>query len=522
MSAGRKIRLRSLAIAFYLPLIFLSCGGGGGSGTGGGVGGHPPVISNVRLSTGIASHDNTPISANIDFQDSGGDITEVHLTVRDTHNVVVGGDTLTVQGAAGITSGTITVQLDPSAFPLGTWDLDIFFSDGRGASSNSLSATVRIVPGFGPATFYPNPIPYLFLGGIVVGDLNSDGRNDVAMIQIGVDVIHFPVFGIAAVYYQNTTGIFDSGTLIQTNLTGGVGGVAIADVTGDGRPDLVMSGTPWPSDVMSAFNGRIVVYPQQPDGTLGGPVEYPVALNYPFDLYGVGGTAIADIDSDGRNDVVVLSDGSIQILYGNASGTLDNGVTILQGTTSFRAWGGIQAVDLDNDGRLEIVVQGWSTSIAIVRQIAPHSFAPPEIYDIPIAGVRGPQVRSFAIGDLNGDGRMDILTIDNGNNFTFLLQTLSGTFDLQPSFNIYGILPDHVEFADIDGDGLNDILVGSGNAVWILYQSTVHAFNDRLAYGFPTQSGPGGSWALGDVNSDGKPDLLMTWSTDGLYVQEQH
>ena len=117
---------------------------------------------------------------------------------------------------------------------------------------------------------------------------------------------------------------------------------------------------------------------------------------------------------------------------------------------------------------------------------------------------------------------MDILTIDNGNNFTVLQQTFSGTFDLQPSFNNYGILPHHVEIADIDGDGLNDILADSGSTVWIQYQSADHTFNDRLAYSFPTQSGPGGSWALGDVNGDGNPDLLMTWSTDGLYVQEQH
>lgn len=521
MSAGRKKRLQSIAVAFFLPFIFLSCGGGG-SGTGGGDESHPPIISNIRLSTGIAPHDNTPISAYIDFHDSGEDIAEVHLTVRDADNVVVGGDSITVHGADGLMSGTITVLLYPSAFPLGAWKFDISLIDARGTSSNSLSETVRIVPGFGPTTFYSNPIPYLFLGGIVVGDLNADGMNDVAMIQVGVDVVHFPVMGIAAVYYQNATGIFDGSALIQSSLTGAVGGIAIGDVTGDRRPDFVMSGTPWPSDPFSAFNGRLVVYAQQPDGTLGEPAEYPVALNFPFDLYGIGGNAIADIDGDGRNDVVVLSDGSIQILYGNASGALDTGVTILQRTTSFRAWGGIQAVDLDTDGRLEIVVQGWPTSIAVVRQTVPRSFAPPEIYEIPIAGVRGPQIRSFAIEDLNGDGRRDILTIDNGNNFTFLLQTLPGTFVLQPSFNISGILPTRAAIADIDGDGLNDLLVGSGNAVWILYQSTAHTYDERLAYGFPTLGGPGGSWGLGDVTGDGKPDLLLTWSTDGLYVQKQH
>ena len=349
MSPGRNIRLLSPVVAFCSPL--LSCGGGGGSGTGGSVGSHPPVISNVRLNTGIAPHDNTTISASIDFQDSGGDIAEVHLTVRDTNNVVVGGDTITVQGVIGVTSGTITLQLDPSAFPLGTWGLDILFIDAHGGSSNPLSTTVRIVPSFGPATTYPNLLPHLFLGGIVVGDLDADGRNDIAMIQVGIDVNYY-ISGLVSVYYQNSTGIFDSGGLIQTNMTGGVGGVAIADVTGDGRPDLVVSGSPWPPDVMSAFNGRIAVYAQQPDGTLGGPVEYTVALNDPFDLYGVGAIAIADLDGDGRNDVVVLSDGSIQILYGNAFGTLDNAVTILQGTTSFRAWGGIRTVDLDNDGRL--------------------------------------------------------------------------------------------------------------------------------------------------------------------------
>ncbi len=520
MPEGSNSRLSSLSIAFCLPVILLSCGGGGGTGDGGG--NHPPAISNVRLSTEIAPHDNsTAISAYVDFQDSGGDITEARLIVRDTHGAVVGEDTFAVADAAGRTSGTGTIEIDPSSFAIGIWSLDISFADARGTGSNTLPATVRIVPGFGPATFYPNPLDPLFLGGTVVGDINADGRNDVAMIQIGIDV-NYPFIGLVAVYYQSETGIFETGTIIQTNLTAGVGGVAIADVTGDGRPDLVVSGTPWPPEVMGAFNGRIVVYPQQPDGTLGEPVEYPVATNYPITSYSVGALAVADIDGDGRNDVAVIGDGSIQILYGNASGTLDNEVNVAPQTTSFSARGGIRVFDIDSNGRLEIIAQSASQSLAILRQTSPRTFASPEIYNIPITGVLGPAVRSFALGDLDGDGRTDILTVDNGNNLTVLHQTIASTFELQPSFSIPGFLPSHAEIVDIDEDGRPDILVNSGNTVCILYQSADHTFNDRLYYGFPTQGGPAGSWALGDVNSDGKPDLLLTWSTDGLYVQEQH
>ncbi len=87
------------------------------------------------------------------------------------------------------------------------------------------------------------------------------------------------------------------------------------------------------------------------------------------------------------------------------------------------------------------------------------------------------------------------------------------------SFNVQ----DEVHIADLDGDGLSElILLSYGNTVQILYQSPDHSFSGPLTYSLPTQS-EGGTFvhqalSVGDVTGDGLPDIVSSWSNEGIFV----
>jgi len=117
-----------------------------------------------------------------------------------------------------------------------------------------------------------------------------------------------------------------------------------------------------------------------------------------------------------------------------------------------------------------------------------------------------------AVADPGNSGYLNIF-IQNANGM------LTGPTLMTISFNTQ----DEVHVADLDGDGLNDlILLSSGNAVQILYQSADHSFQGTLNYGLPTQSS-GGTFvhqalSVGDVTGDGLPDIVSSWSNEGIFV----
>jgi hypothetical protein len=139
---------------------------------------------------------------------------------------------------------------------------------------------------------------------------------------------------------------------------------------------------------------------------------------------------------------------------------------------------------------------------------------------------------TFAVRDLNGDGRNDVAVLDPGNNgpLNIFLQNSRGTLD-PPTFitvtssPLYGI-----EIADLDKDGLNDILgdvvaaaspTGIGQ-IHVFYQQPDHSFRSPTVYTFATSAGGGSqsyqALSIGDINSDGWPDAVVTWLDEGVFV----
>ena len=352
---------------------------------------------------------------------------------------------------------------------------------------------------------------------VVLADLNGDGRKDIVTIS------DMSYGAMLAIYYQDKFGQFNTGPPINGYVTynfASFGRISVGDLNNDGRADLVLTG-----QCIRCIGGYqfVVIYQD--------PVTGNLLPGQTF--FGAGGSAaIADINSDGRNDFITNNaSGTVSIFYQLQNGSL--GAEFVYDKITGFVRGEIHIGDMDNDGDNDIIVQSNIKQLAIIKQdsdIVPGILTDtPEYYDVQTTN--WPMFDAFAVGDLNGDGKNDVVVLDPGNNGTMnvFLQNKNGKLD-PPILTVPWFAPPYgVEIADINGDELNDILGDQVNPgvpamgnVYVLYQAPDHTFQSPIAYSFPTRSGGGSAeherLAVGDVTGDGKPDAVMTWQDEGVFV----
>lgn len=340
--------------------------------------------------------------------------------------------------------------------------------------------------------------------------------------------------------------------------------VAVGDVNGDGRNDVVLT-TSYYFDPENDY--KLFVFLQDPQGQLSSPLKYATQGTYPNPPKTVD---IGDVNGDGLNDVIIGNAGSnIQIFTQNAAGGLDSSQVLstpyshkiriadLNGDGRMDitgiGWGGSEAGvflqdaagtvslsaayyaphggyddlevgDVNDDGRSDIVVmsgQGYAyDNLAVLLQNATGTFDSVNYYDL-----GGDELSSgVGVGDVNGDGKNDVVFSYGGNrpysNIAVFGQNDSGTLDPAVSASSYDV-PGPLEVADVDGDGRGDIVVvhDGWNAMGVYLQQADGSIGTETLYPIPYASwhNPHGL-ALGDINSDGTPDAVIANYNEGLVV----
>ncbi|MBL8207217.1 MAG: VCBS repeat-containing protein [Blastocatellia bacterium] len=228
----------------------------------------------------------------------------------------------------------------------------------------------------------------------------------------------------------------------------------------------------------------------------------PVSVgNKPYAL------AVGDFNGDGRQDLAIPNFGSnnVTILLGNGSG----GFTPAAGSP-VNAGNGPRSVavgDFNGDGRLDLAVANVNSgNVTILLGNGSGGFTPAVGSPLSVGG--GPL--SIAVGDFNGDSRQDLTVANNiSNNVTILLGNGNGGFAQSAgSLVSVGNSPYAVLVGDFNGDGKLDIAAANANAnnVTILLGNGSGGFTP--AAGSPVSVGSGPlSVAVGDFNGDGKQDL---------------
>jgi Bacterial Ig-like domain (group 3)/FG-GAP-like repeat len=291
--------------------------------------------------------------------------------------------------------------------------------------------------------------------------------------------------------------------------------VAVADLNGDGKPDLVVANAGFAEGSIGVLLGR-------GDGTFKPVVSYNSGGDIAYSV------AVADVNGDGKPDLLVADCGSIGInacnhsnglvgvLLGNGDGTFRPVVTYDSGGSSAVSIG---VADVNADGRPDVLVANecgtssicQSGSVGVLLGNGDGTFQAAKTYDAKYA------VDSIAVADVNGDGRPDLLAANNNNNTVgVLLGKGDGTFQPVVTYSSGGNSPLSVAVADVNGDGKPDLLVAnmcdtSGNcahgSVSVLLGNGDGTFQPAVSY----DPGGTGAWSVkvADVNGDGKPDLVV-------------
>lgn len=239
----------------------------------------------------------------------------------------------------------------------------------------------------------------------VIGDFNGDGKSDIAITNYeSIDV----VLGHA----NNTFTLLSSQlTLLQPNVIPAVG-----DFNKDGKLDLVVAGV----TTLQVFNG-------DGDGTFSFGRTLQTEIPGYTNLNSPQAIAVADLDGDGNLDIIVpISYPSVaEIFYGNGDGSFQDPVLLQLA----RGYTQMAVADVNGDGRPDLLFSDGGL-ISIVHNTGNRTFAPEVHY---VSG----GVSSFVVQDVNGDGFPDIVIAGTGGNVAVLLNRpggnlVTGTLSVQP------------------------------------------------------------------------------------------
>lgn len=227
--------------------------------------------------------------------------------------------------------------------------------------------------------------------------------------------------------------------------------------------------------------------------------------------------AIGDVNGDAHNDVVMTTsyyfdpdnDYKLFVFTQDDTGMLSPPVRYATSGGYTNAPMSVGIGDMDNDGRNDVVVGNKGTSIEIFHQDASGSLISDTL-------IQTPYSMKIRVGDLNGDGLADIAGIGwGGSEVGVFLQDSSGSLSLSGAYYAPHGGYDDLELGDVNGDGLTDIIVMSGQAyaydnLAVLTQNAAGAF-DPVAYydlgGNELTHGVG----VGDVTGDGKSDVVVSY-----------
>jgi hypothetical protein len=242
------------------------------------------------------------------------------------------------------------------------------------------------------------------------------------------------------------------------------------------------------------------------------------APTYPTGVNPVA-TAMGDFNSDGNEDVVTanFSGNNVSVLLGNGDGTFRPPVDYATQVAPTS----VAVGDFNGDGKLDLVVTNLCGgdkncesrgTVSILLGNGDGTFQPRKDY-----GVDGYHPISIAVGDFNGDHKMDLAvanfcgedpTCEQGPyKVSILLGNGDGTFQKPLTFKT-GRSPSAVAVADFNGDGRLDLAVTNegDNTVSIMLGKGDGTFRQHVDYA--TGAAPS-SIAVGDLNRDGKADLAV-------------
>jgi hypothetical protein len=326
---------------------------------------------------------------------------------------------------------------------------------------------------------------------VAIADLNGDGKPDVATAN--------HLSGDVSVYLQEGYGVFPARRDYST--AAGPSSLAIGDLNGDLKPDLVTSN--------DGGAGTVSVLTNLGGGTFGAKRDYELGMS-------PASVAIGDLDGNEAPDLAVAvrdedlsGAGAVAVLENDGEGafTLERLYPVEADPAS------VAIGDLDGDGKADLATANSYAGTVSVLLNSGAGFLARADYRT------GDWAPSITIGDLNADAKPDLVAGHFDKKITVFLNVGGGRFGAAREHQT-GRNPTAVAIGDLNGDGAPDLATAN-------YQSNTISVLANWAEGdggfvggldFRTGDDPQ-AIAIGDLNGDTRPDLATVGeNTDGVFV----
>jgi FG-GAP-like repeat/Cep192 domain 4/Protein of unknown function (DUF1573)/Abnormal spindle-like microcephaly-assoc'd, ASPM-SPD-2-Hydin len=360
-----------------------------------------------------------------------------------------------------------------------------------------------VLLGNGDGTFQtPIEGPSVNADAIAAVDINHDGKLDLVVLSGGIET-----------FFGNGDGTFQQPVFSYANLVGNgmgfIGGMAVADMNGDGQSDAIIAPT-----FVGVGNLPVLVALGNPDGTFAASPSFSLSLN---PLGGPTFAATADFNGDGKPDIAMIQPESlgpapevISVLLSKGDGTFQTF------ETTNVPGGGLNSLvtgDFNGDGKMDVAgstTVGSGATVSVFLGNGDGTFQSPIDSNLPLSAT------PIASGDFNGDGKTDLVVtsfdvLRDDLSVQILLSNGDGTFTPGAQLDIAPrpATIQAIQVGDFSKDGKLDVAVASGDAVYVFLGNGNGTFTGPAAYTV-NFTNPLAGFAVGDFNGDGNPDLAVS------------
>jgi len=354
-----------------------------------------------------------------------------------------------------------------------------------GSGTGTLKAAVTFGTNFGPT-------------GIIAVDLNGDGKADIITADNGSP------FGVItatiSVLLSNGKDMFADRTDYKVGgatVNGAYSGIAVADLTGKGKQDLIVPIT---------YSSEVSILINKGKGTFDAPANYPLPS-------GPNAVVAGDFNNDHKMDIAVANSngsGSITVLLNSGTGTFP---TYTEYSTNGIPYG-LAVGDFNKDGNLDIVAtNGSQNTVSVLLGNGTGTF--PTFATYPT----GSAPAGVAVGDFNGDGWPDIAVADSrGGTVSILINKADGSGTFLPKVDYAaagGGAPLAIAAGSFRGNGIIDLVVATNSAfggIEVLLGNGDGTFQTAVPYDTMNNAD---AVTVGDFNNDGVLDLAVAIASAG-------
>jgi hypothetical protein len=309
-------------------------------------------------------------------------------------------------------------------------------------------------------------------GRVIVTDIDGDGLPDIA-VAVAADESgdNDYSYGIVEVFLQDplNLGTFKTGYVVGSDYTL-PSDFSVTDMNGDGIPDVVFTGS-YSNFGVTGHAVNIDYQSATSRGSFGrdSSSAYETGSAYTFNT--------GDLNGDGLPDIVFggLPDQSVSVFYGDpkkpGSFASNEHFPGPQSNLLYQA----TFLDLDRDGHPDLVLGAVYSGLQTMR----NNPSNPGYLLSPVAYAVSDRALGLGIGDVNGDGILDVVTADYSNAFSVLYGDGQGGLGTPVLYTLTGPAPrslDELATADLDGDGFDDVVTAPAFYDGVSVKSVLNVF----------------------------------------------